>query len=78
MTVSQKTPKKVIPIVAHTSMFAAQNKVYPRATSGYFTNWRWIMVWITQLIFYGTPWLEFGQRQAVLLDIDTHKFYISA
>ena len=76
MTVSQKTPKKVIPIVAHTSMFAAQNKVYPRATSGYFTNWRWIMVWITQLIFYGTPWLEFGQRQAVLLDIDTHKFYI--
>jgi len=76
MTISQKIPKKVIPIAADTSMFAAQNKVYPRATSGYFTNWRWIMVWVTQLIFYGTPWLEFGHRQAVLLDINTHKFYI--
>jgi cytochrome c oxidase accessory protein FixG len=76
MTVSQKTPKKVIPIAAHSSMFSAQNKIYPRSTSGYFTNWRWVMVWITQLIFYGTPWLEFGQRQAVLLDIDTHRFYI--
>ena len=76
MTVSQKTPKKIIPIAADNSMFSVQNKIYPRATSGYFSNWRWIMVWITQLIFYGTPWLVVGQRQAVLLDVDSHRFYI--
>jgi len=34
------------------------------------------MIWITQLVFYGVPWLEWGQRQAVLLDISTHRFYI--
>lgn len=34
------------------------------------------MIWITQIVFYGVPWLEWGQRQAVLLDISTHRFYI--
>ena len=34
------------------------------------------MVWITQIVFYCTPWLQWGQRQAVLLDVDTHRFYI--
>ncbi|MDP3087571.1 MAG: cytochrome c oxidase accessory protein CcoG [Methylotenera sp.] len=71
MSIQQKTPKKVIPITNVT-----QNKIYPRSTSGYFTNWRWIMVWVTQIVFYGLPWLQLGVRQAVLLDIDTHRFYI--
>jgi cytochrome c oxidase accessory protein FixG len=82
MTSSQKKPRKVIPIANDTSqesvvsLYEAQNKIYPRTTSGYYTNWRWIMVWVTQLVFYGLPWLELGQRQAFLLDIDTHRFYI--
>jgi len=71
MSIQQKTPRKVIPIAA-----VPQNKIYPRSTSGYFTNWRWIMVWVTQIVFYGLPWLQLGVRQAVLLDIDTHRFYI--
>lgn len=82
MTTSQNKPRKVIPIINDSSqdsvvsLYEAQSKVYPRTTSGYFTNWRWITLWITQLVFYGVPWLEWGQRQAVLLDIDAHRFYI--
>ncbi len=82
MATNQKTPKKVIPIIndnrkdGEVSLYEAHNKIYPRTTSGYFTNWRWITLWITQIVFYGVPWLELGQRQAVLLDIDTHRFYI--
>lgn len=34
------------------------------------------MIWITQIVFYGVPWLQWGERQAVLLDIGTHRFYI--
>lgn len=34
------------------------------------------MVFLTQLVFYGLPWLEWGQRQAVLFDLDTRRFYI--
>jgi len=79
---NQKNFKKVIPIISdntkdgEVSLYEAHNKIYPRTTSGYFTNWRWITLWITQIVFYGVPWLELGQRQAVLLDIDTHRFYI--
>ena len=34
------------------------------------------MIWITQIVFYGMPWLQWGERQAVLLDISSHRFYI--
>ncbi|OIR00081.1 putative electron transport protein YccM [mine drainage metagenome] len=58
------------------SLYAAQQKIYPRSTFGIFTKWRWIMVWVTQLFFYGIPWLEWGQRQALLFDLETKRFYI--
>lgn len=75
-----KTPKKSetnIPLEeVVTSLHAAQKKIYPRNTFGNFTNWRWFFVWITQLFFYGVPWLEWGQRQALLFDLETKRFYI--
>ncbi|MDO9088777.1 MAG: cytochrome c oxidase accessory protein CcoG [Burkholderiaceae bacterium] len=58
------------------SLFEAHQKVYPRTVSGLFSRWRWIMVWLTQLVFYGLPWLEWGQRQAVLFDLAARRFYI--
>lgn len=57
-------------------LYEKQKKIYPRMTKGFFTDMRWIMVWITQIIFYGVPWLMWGDRQAFLLDISTHRFYI--
>ncbi len=57
-------------------MYEAQAKIYPRNTFGFFKNWRWVMIWITQIVFYGVPWLQWGERQAMLLDISTHRFYI--
>jgi len=56
-------------------------KIYPRAVTGVFARWRWAMVWLTQLVFYGTPWLSwplFGDtaRQAVLFDLGARKFHI--
>ena len=76
---------KVIPIVAQqsaaddvvmTSLYEAQQKIYPRSVSGLFTRWRWVFVWLTQLVFYGLPWLEWGQRQAVLFDLGARRFYL--
>jgi len=34
------------------------------------------MVFLTQLVFYGLPWLEWGQRQSVLFDLAARRFYI--
>lgn len=82
MTDAKTTSKKIIPIVSDPAkggfmpMYEAQAKIYPRNTFGFFKNWRWVMIWITQIVFYGVPWLQWGERQAMLLDISTHRFYI--
>jgi cytochrome c oxidase accessory protein FixG len=59
-----------------TSLYVAHQKIYPRSVTGLFARWRWVMVFLTQLVFYGLPWLEWGQRQAVLFDLGTRRFYI--
>ena len=58
------------------SLYEAHTKIYPRSVTGRFTNWRWGLVFLTQLIFYGLPWLQWGQRQAVLFDLGSRRFYI--
>ena len=78
----QSAAREVIPIVpaaagdAGESLYAAQKKIYPRAVTGLFARWRWIFVWLTQLVFYGLPWLQWGERQAVLFDLGARRFYI--
>ena len=58
------------------SLYKAQEKIYPRSIFGYFAKWRWLMIWLTQLFFYGVPWLQWGQRQALLFDLEAKRFYI--
>jgi len=58
------------------SLYAKQAKIYPRAVSGPFAGWRWAMVWITQAIFYGTPWLSWNGRPVVLFDLDAREFHL--
>ena len=53
-----------------------QQKIYPRSVSGRFAKWRWAMVWLTQIVFYGLPWLSWNGRQAVLFDLDERHFYV--
>jgi cytochrome c oxidase accessory protein FixG len=57
-------------------LYEKQKKVYARAVSGWFTNWRWALVWATQLVFYGLPWLPWNDRQAVLFDLASRRFYL--
>jgi cytochrome c oxidase accessory protein FixG len=58
------------------SMYQKQATIYPRAVTGWFAAWRWVFVWLTQLFFYGVPWLQWGGRQAVLFDLEAQRFYI--
>jgi len=57
-------------------LYVAAAKIYPRAVHGWFAAWRWALVWATQLVFYGGPWLRWNDRQALLFDIAQRKFYI--
>ena len=58
------------------SLYAASQKIYPRSVEGIFAYWRWILVVLTQLVFYGLPWVEWGTRQAVWFDLASRRFYI--
>ncbi|HTO50782.1 MAG TPA: cytochrome c oxidase accessory protein CcoG, partial [Burkholderiales bacterium] len=53
-----------------------RRKIYPRAVHGWFAGWRWALIWLTQLLFYGTAWLQWNGRQAVLFDLAARKFYV--
>jgi cytochrome c oxidase accessory protein FixG len=74
--------RAVIPIAVDTSdeemvsLYEAQTKIYPRSVTGLFARWRWGFVFLTQAVFYGLPWLEWGQRQAVLFDLGARRFFI--
>jgi cytochrome c oxidase accessory protein FixG len=59
-------------------LYAKTPKVYPRRVGGFFARLRWLCLILTQLVFYGTPWLMWGERQAVLFDLDAKRFYLFA
>ena len=58
------------------ALYEIRKKIYPRAVTGNFATARWAFVWLTQLIYYGLPWLTWNDRQAVLFDLAARKFYI--
>jgi cytochrome c oxidase accessory protein FixG len=78
----QDPGKRVIPIQAvgaheeMVSLYKKGEKIYAREVKGWFTNWRWVFVWLTQIVFYCTPWLMWNDRQAVLFDLTTRRFYM--
>ena len=82
-------PKKIVPIVPapaaappnapdgdEVSLYEIRRKIYPRAVHGWFAGWRWALVWATQLVFYGLPWITWNGRQSMLFDLGARKFYV--
>jgi cytochrome c oxidase accessory protein FixG len=57
-------------------LYAPGKKIYAKATKGYFNNWRWVFVFLTQALYYLTPWVQWNGRQAVLFDLEARRFYI--
>ncbi len=78
----KNSERKVIPILALqestqiSSLYQSEEKIFARSVKGWFNNWRWLMVWLTQIVFYGLPWTFVNQRQALLFDLEARRFYI--
>jgi cytochrome c oxidase accessory protein FixG len=74
------TPKEQVQTVpletVEQSLYEVRKKIYPRSVSGLFARWRVYLVIFTQLVFYGLPWVQWNDRQAVLFDLVQRKFYI--
>ena len=58
------------------SFYEKHKKIYIRDVKGWWNTWRWVLVWFTQIVFYGAPWLEWNGRQAVLFHLVERKFYL--
>ncbi|MBE9609702.1 cytochrome c oxidase accessory protein CcoG [Chitinilyticum piscinae] len=74
-------PVKVVDVradgeIEEISLYAKHKKLYPRWINGFFNKWRILLVVITQLFFYGMPWLQIHDRQALLFNLVERKFYI--
>jgi cytochrome c oxidase accessory protein FixG len=70
-------PRKAIPIeIVEESLYEIRQKIYARSVSGIFARWRIYFVFLTQILFYGLPWINWNDRQAVLFDLIQRKFYI--
>jgi cytochrome c oxidase accessory protein FixG len=74
---------RVIPIAAEpsgggatVSLYTSGATIHPRAVHGWFAAWRWALVWLTQLVFYGLPWLSWNARPAILFDLAARRFYV--
>lgn len=65
-------PVRVLPGVE------AAHKVQPRSVNGRYTRLRWLMLALTQLFFFGLPWLSYGSRQWVRFDLEAKRFYLGA
>lgn len=57
-------------------LYRSEDKIHPRAVDGLFARWRWAFVALTQAVFYGLPWLSWGDRPAVLFDLGSRRFYV--
>ncbi|MDR1889908.1 MAG: cytochrome c oxidase accessory protein CcoG [Zoogloeaceae bacterium] len=58
------------------SLYEKHKTIHVRTVKGWWTTWRWIFVWATQVLFYGLPWVQWGERQAVLFHLVERKFYL--
>lgn len=58
------------------SFYEKHKKIYIREVQGWWNTWRWALVWFTQVLFFGVPWLEWNDRQAVLFHLVERKFYL--
>lgn len=61
---------------AQVSFYEKHKKIYIRDVKGWWQTWRWVLVWFTQILFYGSPWLQWNGRQAVLFHLVERKFYL--
>lgn len=73
---SGQSPHKAPARESVVSFYVEGRKIYPRSVSGLLNRWRWAMVWITQIVFYGLPWLQWNDRQAVLFYLQERRFYL--
>ncbi len=58
------------------ALYEKSEKIYPREIKGKFQRMRTASVYLLLGLYYLLPWLNLGDRQAVLFDLPARKFHI--
>ena len=58
------------------SLYAAQEKIYPREVDGFFARFRILGMVVLLGGYYAAAWLQWDGRQALLFDLPARKFYV--
>jgi cytochrome c oxidase accessory protein FixG len=63
------------------SLYAKRQSVFPKAVSGKFRRFKWLVMLVTLAIYYVTPWLRwdrgpYAPSQAVLIDLANRRFFM--
>lgn len=58
------------------SMYESAAKIYPREISGTFNSLRRLAVFVLLGLYYILPWINLGDRQALLFDLPARQFHI--
>ncbi|MGF1687509.1 cytochrome c oxidase accessory protein CcoG [Photobacterium japonica] len=74
-TVNPSRPNNPHTHTGSADRFNPSNRIYVRAVKGLYQQLRRRMGAILMLLFMGLPWLPYGDRQAILLDIEQQQFH---
>jgi cytochrome c oxidase accessory protein FixG len=79
--IREAAPAPVKPTPA--PLYASHTKVYPKAVRGRFRRIKWALTAVLLAVYAVLPWLSWDRGpgmpdQAVLLDLDTQRFYLFA
>ena len=58
------------------SMYESAKKIYPREIGGRFDKLSRLATIVLLGLFYGVPWLNWDERQAILFDLPARKFHL--
>ncbi len=76
-TMSNRIPARIIdPAPARMTPAAAGGPIHTRSFNGRYRQLRLLGAGLLFLLFFGTAWLNWNQRQAVLWDLASRKFHI--
>lgn len=57
-------------------LYASRQHIYVREIKGWFQRLRRSANWALMALYFGTPWLTWGERQAVWFDLPSRQFHI--
>ena len=57
-------------------LYQKSEKIYPRQVQGLFARLRVMAVLVLLGVYYGLPWLNWNERQAILFDLPARQFHL--